>query len=421
LKEVWQPPEGEVPAPWNLGRVDRCCIGNESSMTPSEFQSCRKQWTNYLAGNEHREEVIDTIEIFPQCVQQELRLWMNEIQRATLSVKEQNGLRNILHSVISLACATYIIPHQLYPAITPVLNRNYLQSHLSDRDLDWSHGMGLDIKMCLTEQIISAKAVRPSFVSMISLVCEFRVHSFLLLFSIGTSDNKAQEIMAKIPSIESVSVGPNAIQDEPNPLTSGIRYRFTESGKQFRSQWSLQKGSTTKLKKKGTAYDVSGDGCNKKRPVMIGHRQRTWIWIYTCLRHEHIIGFHVISSSEGMRDAVCPLYRYLPEAPEHIWVDYACGMAECAMNWMPHYFKFTKFYHDVFHGLKHVCGPTHKSQRTFDFLKVNTSLMEQINSELQPLRGLVASHTTKVKSRRKQEERNSTPCRILSLSISVHD
>jgi hypothetical protein len=202
--------------------------------------------------------------------------------------------------------------------------------------------------------------------------------------------------MKLIPHEDKVPIGEYPIQDEPNPMTSGIRYRFTESGQQQRSTWPLARGTESRVRKNGTRCDVSGDGCNKKRPVMIGHRQRTWVWIYTCLRHHHIIGYHIITSSEGMRDAIVPLYRFLPNAPENVWIDYACGMAECAMNWLPHYFKQTNFFHDAFHGFVHVCGPTHKSQRDFAFLKVNTSLMEQINSFEQPLRAILRSHTTKV-------------------------
>jgi hypothetical protein len=176
--------------------------------------------------------------------------------------------------------------------------------------------------------------------------------------------------------------------DSGNPLETGIRYRLTSDGREYRRKWALKKGRPHK--------DISGDGCTKKRPVFIGQRQRTWLWIYTCLRHQQIIGFHVIISSEGMRDAVAPLYRFLPNPPKNIWVDYACGMAEVALNWMPDYYRSVRFFHDVFHGYGHVCGPTHKSHRHREFLRVNTSLMEQVNAFIQPLRALLCSHTTKV-------------------------
>jgi hypothetical protein len=94
--------------------------------------------------------------------------------------------------------------------------------------------------------------------------------------------------------------------------------------------------------------------------------------------------------------SVAPLYRYMEKAPRAVFVDYACGVAEIALNWMPDFFLETSFYHDVFHGFVHKCGPVHKSTRHRAFRKVNTSLMEQINAFLQPLRSLLSSKTTKV-------------------------
>jgi hypothetical protein len=171
-----------------------------------------------------------------------------------------------------------------------------------------------------------------------------------------------------------IDTGVNYPQPGGNPLTTGIRYRFTEENTQFRGKWPLKRGSGKRIN--GTISDKSDEGCTKKRPVYIAKRQRSWLWIYTCLKHSHIIGYHVISSSEGNRDAVAPLYRYMKKAPSAVFVDYACGVAEIALNWMPDFFYETAFYHDVFHGFVHKCGPVHKSTRYREFRKVNTSLMD---------------------------------------------
>ena len=122
-------------------------------------------------------------------------------------------------------------------------------------------------------------------------------------------------------------------------------------------------------------YDVSTSHCRKKRELVIGHRERTSLWIWTCLSHNRIAGYHVIKKAEGKRDAVCSLYRYKRDPPKLVMVDFACHAEESGLNWLPEYYKDTRFMHDMFHSYGHVCShasalqiyhtnrvPTHQSQ-----------------------------------------------------------
>ena len=114
------------------------------------------------------------------------------------------------------------------------------------------------------------------------------------------------------------------------------------------------------------------------------------------MKHSKIVAYHIIKRGEGKRDAICSLYRFKKESPKVMMVDFACHAEETALNWLPEYFKDTSFVHDTFHSYGHVCSSR------FGFLDnerkpcINSSLMEQINAYLQPLRGLLASGTTKV-------------------------
>jgi hypothetical protein len=161
-------------------------------------------------------------------------------------------------------------------------------------------------------------------------------------------------------------------------LVTGIRYRFTPNGETYRTTWPLKKGKQAR-DTTGTFVEESGHGCTKKRSIHIGHRQRSWLWIWSCLEHDHVIGFHVIKNSEGMRDPLSSLYRHLPTAPSYIFIDFSCGMQEVCENWLPVYFKDSSFFHDTFHGSTHICGPSFNTDYLDHLQFYNTSQMEQVS------------------------------------------
>ena len=188
-----------------------------------------------------------------------------------------------------------------------------------------------------------------------------------------------------------------------NPSVTGYNYNmFLSIGSGCtRNSWpepleSVSTLFTTEAINNRSHFDVSTSDCKKKRDLVIGHRERAGLWIWTCLSHSRIAGYHIIKRAEGKRDAICSLYRFKKTSPKVMMVDFACHAEECGLNWLPEYYKDTLFLHDMFHSYGHVCSSRFGSQELRRKPCANSSMMEQINSFLQPLRGLLSSGTTKV-------------------------
>ena len=69
--------------------------------------------------------------------------------------------------------------------------------------------------------------------------------------------------------------------------------------------------------------------------------------------------------------------------PEDIYYDFACQLSEYCLNREPELFKNTRFWHDLFHFIGHVCGINFKLGRVLGLEGVNTEICEQVNSFLQ--------------------------------------
>lgn len=160
----------------------------------------------------------------------------------------------------------------------------------------------------------------------------------------------------------------------PDPATSGMRYMMSKHGKSVRTAWPLPSGAQKTI----DTDTGSSEGCKKVRFTFVGHRQRSGLWVSMCMLHQTIIGFHVMPNGEGRRDAIYPVYRFLEKPPNALFGDYACGIEETCLNYLPHYFKIVEFYHDIFHGCTHVCSERFCSRRLAAYAVLNTSLMEQV-------------------------------------------
>lgn len=144
------------------------------------------------------------------------------------------------------------------------------------------------------------------------------------------------------------------------------------------------------------SVEVGPSGCKKNRAYAVGHAARSGLWVWTCMVHQRVVGYHVMPHSEGRRDCLFSLLRFKKEPPKAVWVDFACLCEESGLNWCPEYFKFVQWFHDIFHGWKHKCSERFTSSRLFGMNYTNSSVMEQVNSFLQSLRGVLRSGTTKV-------------------------
>ncbi|MDA8031990.1 MAG: hypothetical protein MPK62_12885, partial [Alphaproteobacteria bacterium] len=108
-----------------------------------------------------------------------------------------------------------------------------------------------------------------------------------------------------------------------------------------------------------------------------------YMFIWFCPIHGHTYGFHLINKAEGRRDPFCSLYKFLEDMPKHIFYDFACSLSEYALNRAPELFRFTRFWHDLFHAIGHKCGMNFKSGRIDGLEGINTEICEQVNSFLQ--------------------------------------
>lgn len=111
---------------------------------------------------------------------------------------------------------------------------------------------------------------------------------------------------------------------------------------------------------------------------------------------QRVVGFHVIKSCEGHRDGLTSLYQFVETPPAVVVCDFGCRMLETGLNWLPEYFKDTFFCHDDFHGNSRLCPPTFNLDLFADYAVFNSSVMEEVNSYIQPVKGLTVSGTTRV-------------------------
>ena len=94
---------------------------------------------------------------------------------------------------------------------------------------------------------------------------------------------------------------------------------------------------------------------------------------------------------EECKDPFCALFKYFSNAPEELFYDSACQLSEYALNREPGYFLNTRFWHDLFHSITHLCGNDFKSSMVTELYGINTEICEQVNSYLQCVK-YTASH-----------------------------
>ncbi|XP_057294962.1 uncharacterized protein LOC130623486 [Hydractinia symbiolongicarpus] len=193
-------------------------------------------------------------------------------------------------------------------------------------------------------------------------------------------------VCERVKSIHSFNTPPaptQKLEGTYNPAKYGRAYYFTENGEQIRKMRSF---SMDKREIKDTANDDTPDvRCRKVYPD-VSKKGTTYLFLWFCPYHGHCLGFHIITGSEGRKDALASLYTHLEKGPETIFYDFACGLSEYAKNRESGYFQDTRFFHDVFHGFSHKCSQAYNSSRLSGMNSPNTSICEQFNSFLQRIK-----------------------------------
>ena len=174
------------------------------------------------------------------------------------------------------------------------------------------------------------------------------------------------------------------IDNSYNP-ENGVALYFSQHGKAIRKLPKYDKN-----KEYTEQCTLKDRDCSKQFP---GVRKGGWsyVFLWFCPDHQHCYGFHIINNAEGRKDPFCALYKYMEEPPHEVFYDFACSLMEYSLNREPSYFRSVRFWHDVFHSRNHVCGPNYRSRRLSNLSSLNTSICEQFNAHLKPLK-YIASH-----------------------------
>ena len=159
----------------------------------------------------------------------------------------------------------------------------------------------------------------------------------------------------------------------------GVAYYFTETGNQLRKMPGYEESGGSKNYDDPPEVDP---GCTKNYPG-VSYGGFGYLFLWFCPIHGHSYGFHLIAGGEGRKDPFSSLFKYKPDAPQELFYDNACQLHEYCLNREPNFFLNTRFWHDLFHSIGHVCGCNYKSRRVLGLEHLNTEICEQVNSFLQ--------------------------------------
>ena len=166
--------------------------------------------------------------------------------------------------------------------------------------------------------------------------------------------------------------GISQIPGSYNPA-GGSAYYFHKHGEQLR---------TLPTYGKDTDKETVQDPCEKSFPK-VSYGGFGYMFLFFCPIHGHCYGFHLIDGGEGRKDAFAPLYKFKESPPKDLFFDFACQLNEYCLNREPEFFKFTRFWHDLFHSVNHTCGQCFKSARVCGMAGIDSEICEQFNSYLQ--------------------------------------
>ncbi len=414
VKPVWEPPGGVRQKVKEWGSMDRCAIGNGvTDSTPRERDDAR----TFVRSSTDTSNTSDTLanlrqmldsfqDTLPQSIFDVLEAWFSTDSRTEYWEPVRRILRACSYKDSLCGSIGIGVAPVIRQAVALMLEPQPLKS--SDNLKLWEKCMREMKMFCKSVDLASAcDAVKREFLSSPSSNRRFLVVFSSLLEYIGKSIHygfvckslymlpdltrsliiqfslfmSAQELESQAvdgdgKKMDSSPLPQSEWLPRPNAATTGIRYIMTSHGCSVRTSWPLPPSSETKL----DTERGSSDGCRKVRFRYQGHRQRAGLWVYMCMTHETIVGFHVMKHGEGRRDGIIPPYRFMETPPEAIFGDYVCGWEETALNLLPEFYMTVQFFHDIFHGVTHKCSERFLGKHLSQFASINTSLMEQVST-----------------------------------------
>ena len=210
------------------------------------------------------------------------------------------------------------------------------------------------------------------------------------LFWISSGVGKVDEVITflkylikRVKDIHSLDPPRTEVKEIPNSYDPriGTAYYFSEKGNQLREMPKYE-AELENEKRKRKRDEGDEEECRKKYP-MVSFGGYSYILLWFCPLHGHSYGFHLIDGAEGRKDPFCSLLKYKEEMPEELYYDFACSLSEYCLNREPDLFKNTRFWHDLFHAIGHICGINFKSTKVEGLDGVNSEICEQVNSYLQ--------------------------------------
>ena len=192
-------------------------------------------------------------------------------------------------------------------------------------------------------------------------------------------------LLRKIRNVHQHNRPAPTVQAKPNTYdpSSGCAYYLTESGEQVRNMPTYYVSGHKNAKNANFDDMPEVDAACSKLFPKISRSGFGYLFLWFCPVHGHSYGFHLIGGGEGRKDPFSSLYKYCAHMPENIFYDFACQLSEYCLNREPELVKNTRFWHDLFHSIGHLCGVNFKSGRVLGLEGVNTEICEQVNSFLQ--------------------------------------
>ena len=165
-------------------------------------------------------------------------------------------------------------------------------------------------------------------------------------------------LLRKIRNVHQHNRPAPIVQAKPNTYdpSSGCTYYFTESEEQVCNMSTYYVSGDKKAKNANFDDMPEIDAACSNLFPKISRSGSGYLFLWFCPVHGHIYGFHPIGGGEGRKDPFCSLYKYCAHMPENIFYDFACQLSEHCLNREPELFKNTRFWHDLFHAIGHLCG-----------------------------------------------------------------
>jgi hypothetical protein len=219
--------------------------------------------------------------------------------------------------------------------------------------------------------------------------CYLELYSVELadLFLASLNHNKTGVVLKFVKALQEFIVGVHVGDretEEASPIensydpSSGVAYYFTEHGNKVRET------GTYDIKEKKEKREGK-DSCQKFFP-QISWGGFGYLFLFMCPYHGHCYGFHMINRGESSKDPFHALFKFKPSPPKEVFYDFACQFSEYSLNREPDFFKWVRFWHDLFHAVNHVCQPLYKSKRVTGLGGINSEICEQFNSYLKSIK-----------------------------------